>query len=121
MRGDFGLERMDELGLQRVEDLADLDFNDIRKRYLSFWICTAPDDLIKWPLFRKPFRSRGVYGVDLMEQWEAMPACAQGRGSGRASRVGAGYSGAMMKWADIDKATWRAIDKLQAAWSRFSW
>jgi hypothetical protein len=116
----LGAERLNELGLAQVEDLARIRFRRLRKNLLMFRRLRVSAFREELEAAREQFADRGLYGWAHWCNAREVQEKLRGNGSAAASvpfRTGS----AMMDWPDMNRAVGHALDKLEARWRGFSW
>lgn len=122
-----GHQRLEEYGLAEIGDMKGFSFRRMRNRHLSFWLPTTSHDPKAVEIVRQQLVSRGVYGVERLQQLERheerkVRPRHKGSLTGKPGRpVGTGASGTRVAWTECNEAVGKALDALAFKWKKFGW
>jgi len=118
-----GFELLAKYGLATVSDLKTADFRAIRKAHLSFWLPTIETPSVDQPKAVRQLLERGLYGTEALRRltdWEEKHSGPVGGAAagGRRDRRGAGPTGRLVAWSELNDAVGDALDSLSHQWGR---
>ena len=109
-------ETVEQFGLKRIEDLADISFRKMTQELMRFRLATCTPDPEAVTAAIAQMKTRGVYGVEMRQRASNHEARERTRPKpANTDRDGWG----LVDWPEMNHAVGAALDRLRKRWSRF--
>mgnify|MGYP003673131526 CR=1 FL=1 len=109
-------ETLEQFGLKRIEDLADISFRKMTQELMRFRLATCTPDPEAVTVAIAQMKTRGVYGVEMHQRASNHEARERARSKPpKTDRDGWG----LVDWPEMNHAVGAALDRLRKRWSRF--
>ena len=96
-------------GIRTLADLTRDKLRTLKRKHLSMFLPTLPDEPVAFAVEAERFARGGVDTLDLYQRAKARKD---------KSRTGTGKHGKLLSWSEMNDRTGEAIDRLAKAWER---